>query len=252
MSLEYLKSSLKITVYVSLLIQGLTGIFNGGILGYTSYFTTVSGDVNVLVELVWLGLFVQLVEGIFYVWLSKHLHSLSNITMYRYYDWLFSTPVMLIILIVYLLFLNDKKVEKEKSEQINKSKNTPFKIDNNYKNVLTYVNENKNIIGIVLVLNVLMLLFGYLGEIDILPISTSVLLGFIPFVSYFYLIYENYAKYTNMGIVLFWFFSAIWSLYGLSALMPYYIKNIGYNILDIISKNFFELFLGIKLIFYYM
>ena len=172
--------------------------------------------------------------------------------MYRYYDWLFSTPVMLIILIVYLLFLNDKKEEKKKSEQINISKNAPFKIDNNYKNVLTYVNENKNIIGIVLLLNVLMLLFGYLGEIGILSISTSVLLGFIPFVSYFYLIYENYAKYTNMGIVLFWFFSAIWSLYGLSALMPYYMKNIGYNILDIISKNFFELFLGIKLIFYYM
>ena len=41
------------------------------------------------------------------------------------------------------------KKEKEKSEQINKSKETPFKIDNNYKNVLTYVNENKNIIVIV-------------------------------------------------------------------------------------------------------
>ena len=54
-----------------------------------------------------------------------------------------------------------------------------------------------------------------------------------------------------MGIVLFWFFSAIWSLYGVSALMPYYMKNIGYNILDIISK-IFRIILGIKLIFYYM
>ena len=252
MGLEYLKSLLKITVYISLLIQGLTGIFNIGILGFTSYYTSVSPDVNLLVELVLLGLFVQFIEGIFYVWLSKNLHSLSNITMYRYYDWLFSTPVMLVILIVYLLFLNEKKEEKEKSEQINDTKNTPFKIDNNYKTVFVHVNENKKIIGIVLALNILMLLFGYLGEIGIFSITTSVLLGFIPFVIYFYLIYENYAKYTTMGLVLFWFFSGIWSLYGLSALMPYYMKNIGYNILDVISKNFFELFLGIKLIFYYI
>ena len=83
MSLEYLKSLLKITVYISLLIQGLTGIFNIGILGFTSYYTSVSPDVNLLVELVLLGLFVQFIEGIFYVWLSKNLHSLSNILLQK-------------------------------------------------------------------------------------------------------------------------------------------------------------------------
>ena len=50
MGLEYLKSLLKITVYISLLIQGLTGIFNIGILGFTNYYTSVSPDVNILVE----------------------------------------------------------------------------------------------------------------------------------------------------------------------------------------------------------
>ena len=52
-----------------------------------------------------------------------------------------------------------------------------------------------------------MLLFGFFGEIGYISNTTTVLLGFIPFIAYFYLIYEHYAKYTTMGIYLFALFS---------------------------------------------
>ena len=38
----------------------------------------------------------------------------------------------------------------------------------------------------------------------------------------------------------------IWSLYGVAAMFPTIIKNIFYNILDIISKNFYGLYLFSK------
>jgi len=43
-------------------------------------------------------------------------------------------------------------------------------------------------------------------------------------------------------IYLYFFF--FWSLYGVAALLPYYIKNTFYNILDLFAKNFFGLFLS--------
>ena len=96
-----------------------------------------------------------------------------------------------------------------------------------------------------------MLLFGYLGEINIISNFVAVIIGFIPFITYFFIIYQEYAKFTEAGNLLFWIFTGIWSLYGISALLPYYEKNISYNILDIFSKNFFEIFIGIKLLLSY-
>jgi len=39
-----------------------------------------------------------------------------------------------------------------------------------------------------------------------------------------------------------------WSLYGIVGLLPYYIKNTIYNILDLFSKNFFGLLLSYLII----
>jgi hypothetical protein len=78
----------------------------------------------------------------------------------------------------------------------------------------------------------------------VLPTSTSVMAGFLPFLAMFYIIYESYAKYTYSGMLLFSYFFVAWSLYGVSALFNYQWKNVFYNILDLISKNFFGLFLA--------
>lgn len=255
METENLITILKITIYISLIIQALTAVFNIAILGLDMYSTSsFQDDVDILIDLVWLGLIVQVIEGTFYVWLVTFMNSISNITKFRYYDWFFSTPTMLIVLIVYLIYLKEKEeLDKEmQKRKDNKLKKVTWKEGKTYKDLFTYVSENKEIVSVILILNILMLLFGYLGEIGVLSIPFSVSLGFIPFVGYFYLIYEYFAKFTEMGKGLFWLFSGIWSLYGVSALMPYYEKNISYNILDVVSKNFFELFLGFKLLFLYL
>ena len=69
-------------------------------------------------------------------------------------------------------------------------------------------------------------------------------LGFIPFFWMFWIIYDGYAKFTEIGKMTFYYFSFVWALYGVAAFMSYRVKNIAYNILDLFSKNFFGIFLA--------
>ena len=105
-----------------------------------------------------------------------------------------------------------------------------------------YVNS-KHIINVVY-LNWLMLIFGYLGEMQIISTVSGMILGFIPFLIYYYIIYVNYATQSKDGWKLFLYFFFFWGLYGFVAFLPYYIKNACYNILDLFAKNFFGLFLS--------
>jgi hypothetical protein len=45
-----------------------------------------------------------------------------------------------------------------------------------------------------------MLLFGYLGEISVIPLLLGVLLGFIPFLIYYYIIYKKYDTENNVHV----------------------------------------------------
>lgn len=253
MELQKLKYILENTVYISLIIQAITAIFNIGIIGLDSFENSFDEDVTILIQLIWLGLIVQFIEGTFYIWLATNINSISNITSYRYYDWFFSTPTMLITFAVYLLYLKEKEEEKKEKDktQSNKQKKVRFIEPKKNRDLWDYMKHNKVTLSIVGVLNALMLLFGYLGEINIISNFVAVIIGFIPFITYFFIIYQEYAKFTEAGNLLFWIFTGIWSLYGISALLPYYEKNISYNILDIFSKNFFEIFIGIKLLLSY-
>jgi hypothetical protein len=134
---------------------------------------------------------------------------------------------MLITLVVYLIYLS----YKEKG------------IDTSKLKLFNVLLENSSNLSYILYLNWLMLIFGYLGEQKILNTVTGVILGFIPFLIYYYMIYVNYATQSKTGWKLFWYFFFFWSLYGVAALFPYYIKNSFYNILDLFAKNFFGLFL---------
>lgn len=254
MQIQEYKYYLKLTVYISLVIQILTGAFNIGLVSLDYYDKSFDDNVEILVQLIWLGIIVQIIEGTFYVWLANSIDSVANITMYRYYDWFFSTPTMLITFVVYLLYLKERKQEVDETEKI-KTANVNKKIDllrENVKksnnNLWDYMKQNQIELIIILLLNAIMLIFGYLGEINIISNNTAVGFGFIPFISYFYIIYDKYAKYTNYGSILFWLFTLLWSFYGFAALSSYYVKNISYNILDIFSKNFFEIFIGVKLL----
>ena len=179
---------------------------------------------NIIKQLLILELLVQVIEGSFYFWLFYNFDRITNVTPKRYIDWVITTPTMLVTLIIYLIYLNNKAASNLDFFQV--------------------FNENFNTIISVLFLNWLMLLFGYLGETNIIPILLGVFLGFIPFLIYYYLIFINYVNYDNSGWKLFFYFFFFWSLYGVAATLPYYIKNTFYNILDLFAKNFFGLFLA--------
>ena len=206
-------------------LQLIIGTFDVFVLTYQH-----DNNLNIIRQLLTIELCVQIVEAIFYFWLITNFYEIKNITPYRYYDWVITTPTMLFTYCVYLLYLkNDKKIK-----------------DTN-DNILEIVEKNTPSLVPIFILNTLMLMFGYLVEIGKLSTMVGVSLGFIPFFLMFYIIYENFAKFTDIGLTTFYYFSFVWFLYGVAAFMSYRIKNISYNILDLFSKNFFGVFLGMIL-----
>jgi hypothetical protein len=209
------------TLIVSVIVQILTGA-----LEVFSLFIKVPTEFLLIRQLLILEITVQIVEGLFYLWLVYNFANVTDVTPKRYIDWSITTPTMLLTLIFYIIYMN----YREKGET---SKLT----------FLNLLQENASTISYVFILNWLMLIFGYLGEIKMIPTITGVILGFIPFFLYYLIIYMNYVR-TQTGFNLFLYFFVFWSLYGVAALFPYYIKNSFYNILDLFAKNFFGVFLS--------
>jgi len=213
---------LKITVYASLIIQVLTGIGNIWVLQYKT-----TAESKILRELIYTELVVQIIEVIFYFWLAYNFLQVKNITPKRYYDWMLTTPTMLITLIGYFVYMRYKNTAKYTGT-----------LD------LSYLLKTEGVlILIICILNALMLISGYLGEIGILTTLASVSIGFVFFFIYFYLIYENYVKGVDGTLSVFSLFVFVWSFYGIAAMLSYEWKNMLYNILDLFSKNFFGVFL---------
>lgn len=210
------------SLILSILIQVLTGLIE-----IFSLFIKVPSKFLFLKQMLLLEVIVQFIEGLFYIYWLYNFNNILNITPKRYFDWMLTTPTMLVTLIFYLIFLKYK-------DENNSHKLHFFELFNK---------EFYNII-IILLLNWLMLLFGYLGEINFIPVLLGIFLGFIPFIIYYYIIYKKYAILTNDGLKIFFYFFIVWSLYGIVAVLPYKIKNIFYNILDLFAKNFFGIFLS--------
>ncbi len=138
----------------------------------------------------------------------------TNITIFRYLDWFITTPLLLISFILYLQYLKTQKDEKNNTSTI--------EIDY-YK------------LFIIIILNISMLIFGFLGETGKINHTIGCLLGFIPFIAMFYLIWKWYGDF-NSNKNIFTIFVIIWSLYGVVYFLPNIPKNISYNMLDIIAK----------------
>jgi hypothetical protein len=210
------------SLITSIIIQVVTGIVE-----VISLFVKLPSKLLFLRQMMLLEVFVQFIESLFYIHWFFNFKNILNVTPTRYFDWAITTPTMLVNLIFYLIFLQ--------------------KFNNNTSSNLNFFDlfsqEFDNII-IILLLNWLMLLFGYLGEISLMPVLLAVGLGFIPFLIYYYIIYKKYAVLSEDGFKIFIYFFVFWSLYGIAAILPYNIKNICYNFLDLFAKNFFGIFLS--------
>jgi len=210
-----------LTGVISLIIQVVTAIID-----FYALRIPIPPSFYLINDLVIMELVVQIIEGAFYLWLISNFNTIKNITPFRYYDWVLTTPTMLISFMFYLMFLrdNEKGIESE--------------------SFMTELKQNWKIVLKVSILDWLMLFAGYLGEKNVFSYLFTTIIGFIPFVLMFYLIYINFAVYSIKGREIFWYFAIVWAIYGVAALFPYKIKNTMYNILDLFAKNFFGIFLA--------
>jgi len=207
------------SVYFSLTVQIITSIVQ-----LYGLFLVLPEKDSILQDVLTLETVVQFIEAVFYSWLAYGIYKIKDVTPRRYYDWFLTTPTMLLATVIYFKYLEKK----------------PFTIGD-------FMKENKINIIKLFGFNWLMLLFGYLGETNKIPLLISVFIGFIFFGLSFYTIYSQYVT-TNEALYLFNFLFVIWGLYGFVALMSTNIKNFLYNILDIIAKNFYGLFILYKIL----
>jgi len=208
------------SAYFSLIIQFIIGIIN--IYGLN---IDVPPDKIIFKDILKLEFGVQIIEFIFYCWMIINFELIKNITPYRYVDWIITTPTMLITLLAYLS-------------------------DQNKSTLKEYISKNKLFISKIIILNLSMMLFGLAGELNYINYNTSIMIGFIPFVYYFKLIYDKYlSNNTDKDkLKLYCVFLILWTLYGVVAFLPYEQKNIAYNIIDLFSKNLFSVFLVIVIL----
>jgi len=209
------------TIYASLVVQIITTLIS-----LEGLFRKISDKDFVLKEILVLEGIVQLIESGFYIWVIFAIHDLNKVTPRRYIDWTFSTPIMLISTIVFM------KYQEYREKNIDKT----FRMFDFFK-------ENKNNIFKIFIYNGLMLLCGFLGEAGIIDKRIGIPLGFVFFYLSFNLIYKEYGKKSDLGKKLFTFLVIVWGLYGVAAMTDLKTKNISYNILDIIAKNFYGLFI---------
>ena len=214
------------TIYFSLVVQIITTIVS-----FWGLFVKIKDNDYVLKEILLLEGVVQIIESCFYIWVIFAIHNLKSVTPRRYIDWVFSTPIMLTSTIVFMKYqeLKDKNLD------------TSFKM-------IDFLKDNKSNIFKIFIYNGLMLLCGFLGEAGVIDKRIGITLGFIFFYLSFDLIYKEYANKSILGKKLFTFLLVVWGLYGVAAMTDIKTKNISYNILDIISKNFYGLFIYYKIV----
>ena len=145
----------------------------------------------------------------------------------RYTDWFITTNVLLVTL-SYLFLYNNYKLEK----------NTTALASDEYLK-----DHYFNIFTTIVIFNSLMLMIGYAGETKIIPKKYGLMGGMIFFILSFYTIYNNFVKNNSENLFYLLIFIFIWLLYAVAYLFNYKEKNMAYNLLDLVSKNLFGLFI---------
>jgi hypothetical protein len=214
----------KQTTIISIVAQVVGSLF--GIQGLT---VTVPPEHQILKQSLIVEMVVQIVELFFYVSYVTSFQ-LDSLASKRYFDWYLTTPTMLFTTMAF--FKYQEGLEKG---------------DGKIMTLSGFWREHRRDILLVTLCNFLMLLLGYLGEVSIMPMLVAWATSFIFFFYTFYIIYERYASKSVYGTNMFWLFFASWLLYGIAFLFRTEEKNIAFNVLDIISKNVFGVFLAYKI-----
>jgi hypothetical protein len=225
MNYEFIvKDSLHLSFFIQIitLILGLLIVF----------ITNVSSSNRLIREALILENAVQIIEGSFYIWFiyfyTKNVDK-EDIAKYRYYDWFFSTPLMIISTIAYFQFNNTKLYGVSASAA---------------SSLYNFIKTDIQKISELLFYNFNMLFLGYLQELKLVSLAISTIFGFLFLGLLFLKMFVYYVKNNSANYLIFYLMLFIWALYGVAALYKNKIKNASYNILDVFSKNFFGLFLA--------
>jgi bacteriorhodopsin len=140
----------------------------------------------------------------------------QDITELRYMDWCITTPMLLLVIILFFNFYNKKGLDLRA-------------------------------VGAVLLLNYLMLLFGYWGETGQMSRMGGWYGGMIPFIMMLAVIWFSllHDTKTHHHRFVFLAFAFIWSMYGVAYLLEERYKHMMYNALDVISKGFFGVYMWV-------
>jgi hypothetical protein len=207
------------TAYLSLIVQVITAF-----VGFYGFSLTLPSEHYVLKELLIMETVVQVIELVYYVWLIYNFTSINyDVTHTRYFDWILSTPIMIVSTVLYMKYRNTEEKESLRLFPL----------------VLEFAQPILNI----LIFNWSMLIFGFLGERNLLSRKNAFIGGTLAFIVSFLSIYTNFVGDDFVNKALFWFMFVFWGLYGVAFCFSYSIKNSMYNILDMFSKNFYGLFL---------
>jgi bacteriorhodopsin len=150
-------------------------------------------------------------------------------TWTRYIDWFVSTPVMLLSFLAFYV----------------------HRTDGGHLGTVFEPDRAGNTVAILL-LNHAMLSCGLVYELRVAPRwgPAVLLLGTALFLAESAFILNEYvapaADALSNGIFVFVF--VVWGAYAVAAAMPYRPKNVAYNTLDIVSKNFYGIFVMIYVI----
>ena len=203
-----------VTTNASVGVQLLTGLV--GVYGLT---LPLSPEDVVLRQVLGLELVVQLIELFFYFFFVS-IANLTSLTQARYFDWFLSTPLMLFNTALYFKY---RKGEAN--------------------SVIAFAEENWRPLLKMVLLNAGMLIFGLAAEYGWIPRWVGFVAGSACLAGAFWTLYDEFARGEKYAEIMWGIMFSIWSVYGLAFLAAPVAKNVAYNVLDIIAKNFFGLFL---------
>jgi bacteriorhodopsin len=164
----------------------------------------------------------------FYYFIIQKLPQ-EEMAKFRYYDWAITTPIMLVTIFSFLLY-------QEQLEEY--PDNPPIRLSDVFKKHSETITE-------IVISNFGMLSIGYLYEIGQVSSKVAFVYGFIFLLNTFNIIYKNAGSKSKKGKFIFSIMFLLWSVYGIAFILPTGIKNSIFNITDLFSKNFFQVYITI-------
>lgn len=226
-----MNKSIYTSAYYSLVVQ-----FTIAVVSLLGTFIKVDTQDKILNEILVLETIVQFIEFSFYVWLVFNFSNIkTDISIVRYYDWFISTPAMLVVLISSMIYFQRKNSG----------------ISTEDLSLANIYSQHDSTINIILASNALMLILGYLGELNIISKISAFFWGTALLCYAFYYIYVNFVQDQTVNKGLFWFNFILWSGYGIAYLLSHENKNNMYNVLDVFAKNINALFVLLFIMFKY-